>query len=103
MVPPMTNIIGLELGYRESFPIELKSCMEACIEKAMEADPTVSKKSIAMDLGYTPADLSHWLSPRCPKSTMPAHLVPLFCRLVHDNALIWLVQEAYEAPNEKTA
>lgn len=99
----MTNIIGLDLGYRESFPIEFKQCMEASIERAMESDPTISKKSIAMDLGYTPPDLSHWLSLRCPKSTMPGHLVPLFCRIVRDNSLIWLVQEAYEASNEKTA
>jgi hypothetical protein len=90
------HIIGLEFGIGEEFIVELKSVMDACIARAMEEDPSVSKKSIAMNLGYTQADLSHWLSPKCPKTTMPSHLMPLFCILVRDNTPLWMIQEAYE-------
>lgn len=92
------HIIGLEFGHQEGFALEFKRIMQASVERAEEENPSISKKSIALDLGYTPADLSHWLSPKCPRSTMPAHLVPLFCHLTGDNTLLWLMQEAYEKP-----
>lgn len=99
----MTHIIGLEFGAREDFSIACKRVMEASIERAMEADPGLSKKAIALEMGYTQTDLAHWLSPRCPRSTIPAHLVPLFCQIVGDNSLLWLLQEAYEQPTKNNA
>lgn len=61
----------------------------------LEEHPEESKKTVAAALGASSADLSHWLS-RQTGYTMPAHLVPLFFRVVGENSLLWHLQDQYE-------
>lgn len=51
-------------------------------------ESAIPKKVIAIDLGCTPSALSHWLSEETT-FTLPGHLIPTFCRIVGDDALLW--------------
>lgn len=79
-----------------------KRLMQQTIARFLEDNPTSSKKAIAIDLGATSADLSHWLSDRT-SYTLPAHLVPRLCRIVGDNSLLWHLLEEYEKGTASTA
>jgi len=74
---------------------EFKRVMAASLEKFLEEHDEHSKKTVAAALDASSADLSHWLSMSTPY-TMHAHLVPIFCALIGDNALLWHLQEQYE-------
>lgn len=76
--------------------LDFKRVMAASIDRWLEEDISRTKKALAMDLGHTQADLSHWLS-ASTRFTLPGHLVPAFCRLVGDNSLIWHISAMYEA------
>ena len=74
--------------------IAFKQVMTASIERFLEDHPDASRKRIALDLGATPADLSHWTSAKT-SFTLPGHLVPLFCQILNDNALLWHLESVY--------
>lgn len=74
--------------------LAFKTVMATAIERALEADPALTKKSIAMDLGVSQSALSHWLSPETQFS-IPGHLIPRFCQLVGDDSLIWHLHTIY--------
>ena len=76
-------------------PFDFKGIMNKSIERFLEDNPQASKKSIALDLGATSADLSHWLSDKT-RFTMPGHLIGPFCAIVGDNSLAWHVFNSYE-------
>lgn len=90
----MTNFM---LGQRISNDpaLEFKGVMAASIQRWLENDTLRTKKALAIDLGASQADLSHWLSERT-RFTLPGHLVSAFCRLVGDNSLIWHISASYE-------
>ena len=79
----------------KALSVAFKSVMIASIDRWLEADAQNSKKALALDLGCSPTDLSHWISDKT-YFTMPGHLVPLFCSIVGDNSLLWLGQTLYE-------
>jgi len=68
--------------------IEFKRIMENSIQRAMDQDHTLTRKRIAMELGATPSDLSHWLSSKT-RFTMPGHLIKRFCAICKDNELAY--------------
>lgn len=57
-------------------------------------ESAIPKKVIAIDLGVTQSALSHWLSEETT-FTIPGHLIPGFCRLVGDDALLWHLQAQF--------
>lgn len=79
----------------KALSVAFKQTMSASIDRWIEADPGNSKKALAIDLGCSQADLSHWISDKT-SYTMYGHLVPLFCSIVGDNSLIWLGTTLYE-------
>lgn len=78
------------MSSRNPEAFEFKAVMADAIEAS-----GIPKKVIAIDLGVSGPDLSHWLSDKTG-FTMPGHLIPRFCEIVRDNSLIWHVQSAYE-------
>ena len=91
----MTTNIVPALSPSNAPALAFKRVMSASIDRWLEEDITRTKKALAMDLGHTQADLSHWLS-TSTRFTLPGHLVPAFCRLVGDNSLIWHISASYE-------
>lgn len=76
--------------------LEFKTLMSACLDRYLDENLSESKKTVAGKLGASRADLSHWISLQT-NFTIPSHKLPLFCRIVGSNALLWHVQDKYEA------
>ena len=100
-MPPVSNIVFEQPRINDPV-IDFKTVMAKSIDRWLEEDVSRTKKALAIDLGATQADLSHWLTSKT-SFTLPGHLVPAFCRIVGDNSLIWHITASYEkAPGSDT-
>jgi hypothetical protein len=84
--------MGHTHGHINGETLAFKRAMEIAIGLSR---PAVPKKCIAIDLGYQPSDLSHWLSEHSA-STLPGHLIPAFCRIVGNDHLMHHLQSRNE-------
>ena len=83
----MTSFVS-DLSPRNEVSIACKRLMAQIVEDWLKADPTRSRKQLALALGVTPSDLSHWLTPKV-RFTLPLDLIGPFCAATGNDDLIW--------------